>query len=33
MCIRDSLYVFKKSDGRGRTAEELTAYYQELQKK
>ena len=28
-----NLYVFKKSDGRGRTAEELTAYYQELQKK
>ena len=28
-----NLYVFKKSDGLGRTAEELTAYYQELQKK
>lgn len=28
-----NLYVFKKSDGRSRTAEELTAYYQELQKK
>ena len=28
-----NLYVFKKSDGRGRTAAELTAYYQELQKK
>ena len=28
-----NLYVFKKSDGRGRTAEELTAYYQGLQKK
>lgn len=28
-----NLYVFKKSDGMGRTAEELTAYYQELQKK
>ena len=28
-----NLYVFKKSDGRGRTAEELTAYYQKLQKK
>ena len=28
-----NLYVFKKSDGHGRTAEELTAYYQELQKK
>ena len=28
-----NLYVFKKSDGQGRTAEELTAYYQELQKK
>ncbi|MBS5508013.1 MAG: phosphopyruvate hydratase [Akkermansia sp.] len=28
-----NLYVFKKSDGRDRTAEELTAYYQELQKK
>ena len=28
-----NLYVFKKSAGRGRTAEELTAYYQELQKK
>ena len=28
-----NLYVFKKSDGRGRTAEELAAYYQELQKK
>ena len=28
-----NLYVFKKSDGRGRTAEALTAYYQELQKK
>ena len=28
-----NLYVFKKSDGRGRTAEELPAYYQELQKK
>ena len=28
-----NLYVFKKADGRGRTAEELTAYYQELQKK
>ena len=28
-----NLYVFKKSDGRGRTAEDLTAYYQELQKK
>ena len=28
-----NLYVFKKSDGRGRTAEELTAYYQERQKK
>ena len=28
-----NLYVFKKSDSRGRTAEELTAYYQELQKK
>lgn len=28
-----NLYVFKKSDGRGRTAKELTAYYQELQKK
>ena len=27
-----NLYVFKKSDGQGRTAEELTAYYQELQK-
>ncbi len=28
-----NLYVFKKSDGMGRSAEELTAYYQELQKK
>jgi len=28
-----NLYGFKKSDGLGRTAEELTAYYQELQKK
>ena len=28
-----NLYVFKTSDGLGRTAEELTAYYQELQKK
>ena len=28
-----NLYVFKKSDGRGRTAEELPAYYQVLQKK
>ncbi len=28
-----NLYVFKKSDGLGRTAKELTAYYQELQKK
>lgn len=28
-----NLYVFKKSDGQGRTVEELTAYYQELQKK
>ena len=28
-----NLYVFKKSEGLGRTAEELTAYYQELQKK
>jgi len=28
-----NLYVFKKLDGLGRTAEELTAYYQELQKK
>ena len=28
-----NLYVFKKSDGLGRTAEELTAYYQEPQKK
>ncbi len=28
-----NLYVFKKSDGMGRAAEELTAYYQELQKK
>ena len=28
-----NLYVFKKSDGLGRTAEELTAYYQELQEK
>lgn len=28
-----NLYVFKKSDGRSRTAEELTAYYRELQKK
>ena len=28
-----NLYVFKKSDGLGRTAEELTAYYKELQKK
>ena len=28
-----NLYDFKKSDGLGRTAEELTAYYQELQKK
>ena len=28
-----NLYVFKKSDGLGRTAEELMAYYQELQKK
>ena len=28
-----NLYVFKRSDGLGRTAEELTAYYQELQKK
>ena len=28
-----NLYVFIKSDGLGRTAEELTAYYQELQKK
>ena len=28
-----NLYVFKKSDGLGRTAEELTDYYQELQKK
>ena len=28
-----NLYVFKKSDDQGRTAEELTAYYQELQKK
>ncbi len=28
-----NLYVFKKSDGLGRTAEELTAYYRELQKK
>lgn len=28
-----NLYVFKKTDGLGRTAEELTAYYQELQKK
>ena len=27
------LYVFKKSDGSKRTAEELIAYYQELQKK
>ena len=27
------LYAFKKSHGLGRTAEELTAYYQELQKK
>lgn len=28
-----NLYIFKKSDGLSRTAEELTAYYQELQKK
>ena len=28
-----NLSIFKKSDGLGRTAEELTAYYQELQKK
>lgn len=27
-----NLYIFKKSDGLSRTAEELTAYYQELQK-
>lgn len=28
-----NLYIFKKSDGLARTAEELTAYYQELQRK